>query len=374
MSVDVQFLSFRPMLGHGTTEIRCAQPAAFLRQAGLSAATAQLLDAPAARCRLLVLHRVRMSPILTRVVALARSRQTPVVYDIDDLILDGPAGTELSPAIVAALQLADAVSVSGGALQARIAPLHPDTRILRNKLSRPVLDAGRLAPRSAAADGAITIGYFSGSAHHDADFAMIAPALRQILRELPQTRLMVAGKIAIDPAFAEFGDRVRVEPFRPYAEFVSLLGQVDINLAPLDLGSDFAGARSELKYLEAAAFAVPTIASPSIAFSDAIEDGRTGLLAQPGAWHAALRALCGDPALRERLGAAARAHVERQYGPEAGAAEWSDLFASLAGAPRPRPDRLADLQAALSLRAEARANAMRSAAKSGLRRLGALRT
>jgi glycosyltransferase involved in cell wall biosynthesis len=52
------------------------------------------------------------------------------------------------------------------------------------------------------------------------------------------------------------------------------------------------------------------------AIASALVDGRTGLLVAPGdagALAAAIESLAGDPALRARLAAAARAHVAQEF-------------------------------------------------------------
>ena len=72
--------------------------------------------------------------------------------------------------------------------------------------------------------------------------------------------------------------------------------------------------------LEAMASGRPVVASEIAAIPSAIKDGRTGLLVPPGdprALRAALERLAGDPPLRTRLAAAARASVEREFDLEA---------------------------------------------------------
>ena len=81
----------------------------------------------------------------------------------------------------------------------------------------------------------------------------------------------------------------------------AVLAGVDVSLAPLRRDR-FSDAKSEVKYLEAAAVGVPTIASASPAFEVAIRPGENGLLAATRAeWDAALRALVRDGGLRRRL-------------------------------------------------------------------------
>ena len=90
-----------------------------------------------------------------------------------------------------------------------------------------------------------------------------------------------------------------------------------INLAPLELGNPFCEAKSELKYFDAALVEVPTIATPTEPFRQAIRDGETVLLAsQEFEWVDAMMRLLDDAALRARMGRAAYHDVLWRYGPE----------------------------------------------------------
>jgi hypothetical protein len=67
---------------------------------------------------------------------------------------------------------------------------------------------------------------------------------------------------------------------------------------------------------EAMAAGLPVIAARPGGFEDLIEDGVTGFLVDgQDAACEAITALAGDPALRERIGAAARAQARRRFGP-----------------------------------------------------------
>ena len=298
-------------------------------QDGWTVAANQLLDAPSPRCRVLVLHRVRHDALTERIVDLARRRGAGVVYDIDDFVTAAPGDEDFSPEIARAMALADVVSVSGTFLEERAKRIGKDVRVMRNKLSAEVLARGRRALDGPRGDRPFTIGYFSGSSHHDDDFGLIAEEVLAFLKSEPDAHLVVGGKIAVPAEFASLKERFRFEPFRPYDAFIDLLGGIDVNLAPLDLSSDFSRARSELKYLEAAAFGVPTVASPSPAYVEAMTPSQRGLICQPGEWFEALRTLSRDAALRRDLGQRARAHVEIECGPKTGSAEWGALVGDL---------------------------------------------
>ena len=160
-------------------------------------------------------------------------------------------------------------------LQERAARFHPDCVVMKNGLSRDFLRAAEAHVGDArATSDRVRLGYFSGSAHHDPDFAIVEPALLRLMRDRAGVDLVVGGKIRVSPAFAGFGPRFRYEPFRTYSEYPSMLRALDVNLVPLDTRSDFANARSELKYIEAGAFAVPSVASPTPAYRQAIASGR----------------------------------------------------------------------------------------------------
>jgi hypothetical protein len=74
--------------------------------------------------------------------------------------------------------------------------------------------------------------------------------------------------------------------------------------------------RNQLSSHEAGLVATPTVASPTRPFVEAVEDGRTGLLAAtPAQWVDALDRLVTDEALRRRLGEAARREALLRWSP-----------------------------------------------------------
>jgi glycosyltransferase involved in cell wall biosynthesis len=84
--------------------------------------------------------------------------------------------------------------------------------------------------------------------------------------------------------------------------------------------------------LEAAAAGRPMVASDVPGCREIVRDGETGLLVpprNPKALADALARLAGDPALRQRLGAAARRLAEERFGEAAIAAATVDLYKSL---------------------------------------------
>jgi glycosyltransferase involved in cell wall biosynthesis len=92
--------------------------------------------------------------------------------------------------------------------------------------------------------------------------------------------------------------------------------------------------------MEAMALGRPVVASALSGIPELVEDEDTGLLVQPGdraALAAALARLAGDPALRRRLGAAGRAHVEAEFDLDRSSERLRELFEGAAGRARPAP-------------------------------------
>src|ERR1700676_465068 len=102
--------------------------------------------------------------------------------------------------------------------------------------------------------------------------------------------------------------------FLPAADMLRCLGEIDINLAPLELGNPFCEGKRELKFFEAALVGVPTVASATETFAAAIEDGVSGFVVRSqNEWARALELLITDANGRRAIGDAARARALARY-------------------------------------------------------------
>ena len=174
------------------------------------------------------------------------------------------------------------------------------------------------------------LGYGSGTPTHDVDFAEAAPAVLDILTRYPQAELWIAGPMQLPDEFAGFGARVRRFPLLPWRGWFELAAQIDINLAPLEMNNIFCRAKSEIKFVEAAALGVPTVASQIDPFAAAVTHGQDGFLAaSTPEWIEYLDRLAADAELRRRIGAAARATILERYSPRARAADLAQLLPGL---------------------------------------------
>lgn len=132
-------------------------------------------------------------------------------------------------------------------------------------------------------DGKVCLGYFSGSPSHRLDYAIVEPALAEVLAQRPDVEVMVVGYIDHSSVMQKFADRLTRQPFHDYVNLQRLLGTVEFNLMPLQSNA-FTDCKSELKYFEAASVGTLSIASPSFTYKQAIRDGENGYLAKAHEW------------------------------------------------------------------------------------------
>lgn len=283
-----------------------------------------------------VLNRVHWDEYTDLIVQRARAAGALLVFAVDDLIFDPtlhiPALSALPAKTVRAYRrglhlfrrtfdACDAFLGSTEALAEAARALGKPAFVHPNTLGRELASISEAARLRAAAERetelhpTVRIGYFSGSRAHDRDFAVAAGALASVLAQRAEAQLVLGGLLEIPEVLAPFADRIERLPFVSWRELPSSLARLDVSIAPLELPSAFNEAKSALKWFEAAAAGVPTIASPTKPFQEAIRDGENGMLARTVTeWIAALLALLDDRELRTRLAAAAREDALERHG------------------------------------------------------------
>ena len=287
------------------------------------------------RPRVVVLFRAPDEPWIDRYFAYARQYAIRTIFDVDDLVfepalvervhgyhmLNAARQAEYRDGVAryrALLLKCDEATVSTQPLARAVQALGIPAHVVPNTWNHIQSDiATKLLATPRPAQDGLVIGYFSGSRTHDRDFQEAAPALLLLMRERQDVRLRLVGELDPGPGFAVFGERIERLPFQPYQDMLRSLHGCDIALAPLEPDNPFNEAKSELKWFEAALVGVPCIVAPTEPFQSAIRHGETGFVAAGQAeWHAALQALASDPALRDRIGAAAGRAARETFGPE----------------------------------------------------------
>ncbi|WP_421740924.1 glycosyltransferase [Cellulomonas sp.] len=319
---------------------RAQLPAESLRELGIATDVRHYRDpdlpALAAAADAVVIYRV---PATLQVLDLvrqvrARDRRVPVLFDVDDLIVDPSlrgsvhglegltdAERELWWNGVAryrtTLEAADAYIGSTQALCDEVSRL---TGMPVHRFANGVGAAlGRMSEQALARvrrPGPLRIGYFSGTTTHDADWAVVEAAVVEVMRRHPDVELWLGGHLGTGPALEAVAERVHRLPMLPWTELPARLRDVDVNLAPLVADSQFNEAKSAIKWLEAALVATPTVASPREPFREAIEDGVTGHLADSHEqWVAMLERLITDEHHRTLVGTRARRAALLRWSP-----------------------------------------------------------
>jgi glycosyltransferase involved in cell wall biosynthesis len=284
-------------------------------------------------CGCVIFYRTPAVKKVIRVAEEAHKLGLTTFFDIDDLVFDADSyrenrnlaslpkheqrnlllGADLYKQM---LQFVDHAIGSTELISARLAPnVAGQTLTVENALDETLLALSETEfPR--VSSPATTIFYGSGTDTHDADLALVAEPLAQVLREFPDVRLVLAGPLRLPDGLAEYQDRIIRLPSTDVATYYAMLARSDINLAPLEPGC-FNDAKSNIKFLEASVLGLPSVCSPRAEFRRVIRHGGNGFLAETGDdWSACLSDLVRDPALRRRMGEDAKQEVLQSYHPE----------------------------------------------------------
>jgi GT2 family glycosyltransferase len=271
----------------------------------------------AERADMLIISRARYDVDMAALVQAFQSQGKRVLFDVDDLVFDtqvidliisttGQTSTDevlnywygVVGRMAQALQLCDGVITTNAFLASKIKQfINLPVTIIPNfanaaqlAVSEPLYRCKSV--RRSERNECIKLGYFSGSATHNVDLALISYALEGLMAADARVELVLVGHIDLEQAFGvRFGgylkghlaDRLAVHPFVDFLSLQGLIADVDFNLVPL-LTNDFTHCKSELKYVDAAIVGTRTIASPTYAYAQAIRHGENGYLAADDEW------------------------------------------------------------------------------------------
>ena len=283
-----------------------------------------------------IFYRVPATPTVLKAIALANASEKKTFYEIDDLLFDkvypppiesygGAISSTVYKSLMVGMSLMQAAAkhcpygIASTAPLAALLQEHVTTKeciIHRNGLDS-LSDFGDV---NAAEKEHVDIIYASGTLAHNQDFFdQTYEPLKDTLRAHSHVRLVIAGYLELPNEFIrEFDSQIIRLPFvanvQSYWEY---LKAADINLAILN-DDLINGAKSELKWLEAACFKMPSVVSATENYRDVIDDGVDAfMVSTPDEWRDALEALILDADLRKSIGNAAYKRVVEQYSVEA---------------------------------------------------------
>lgn len=252
------------------------------------------------------------------VLDIANTNNKPVIYEMDDLLLDMPNDHShrheyvhaLLPMLDAALR-SDVVTVSTRLLAEYMRQWNPNTRIIPNYLDDHIWDFNRKNERTGTNEQ-IFIGYMGGETHL-LDLQYISEAIVRILDKYTgKIRLRIWGgkppDVLVNSSYCEW---VPINQLN-YALFAKFFSQqdCDIFIAPLR-DNRFNRSKSEIKFLEYGVHGVPGIYSQLPPYESIVIHGQNGYLASTiDEWEECLVKLIENPKLRQKMGSEAQITVK----------------------------------------------------------------
>jgi len=279
-----------------------------------------------------IFYRVPAVPHVLKAMALVNANGKASFYEIDDLLFEESYPTPIETfggyvGLDVYFELKKGMaSFNAAARHCRygIASTHP----LCEKLKGLVFDGECILHRNGVDKMSVIeftenrnksttdIFFGSGTLAHNSDFMEEAlPALRKILRNHQDVRLIIAGYLKLPEDFlSEYKSQlVCIPPINQIEAYWAFLSKADINLAVLK-DDVINGCKSEIKWLEAACFGIPSIVSNTQNYQDVLCDREDAFIAKnEEEWLIALDTLIINRVKRRELGERAFSKMHSEY-------------------------------------------------------------
>jgi glycosyltransferase involved in cell wall biosynthesis len=252
-------------------------------------------------------------------VALLRETGVPVVFHIDDDLLNVPRElgekkflehnrAERTSTVRFLLENADVVYCSTKGLRERFQALG----VTRDLYAGAIYCSGEVAAPADLRE-VRTIGFMGND--KSPELAALVPAIVQALRKYPFLGFELFGSMTMPPELEALGDRVqRTPPIGDYDAFVAKFRNLswDIGLCPLQ-DTPFNMVKADTKWVDYTSIGAAVIASRGTAYDACCSDG-CGILADSlEDWSSAIDLLVSDPARRYAQVRAAQEKLREQY-------------------------------------------------------------
>jgi hypothetical protein len=318
--------------------LRQVLPAEALRALGCeTAVSAEFASEPERRFDVVVVRHPQADPDRVDGLVAGAAFGTRVILDVDMDYAHLPAhhpdkarlglGTpKQARAYSTALRLAQLVCVPSQPLAQALRGAGHQVMVMPPGWTR----SNRLWSKAAPRRDTINVGWI-GSPGQMEDVAEIRRPVMRVLREFPQTRLIVGGDSQVYDLFKALPrERRQYLPPVSFDDYAYQLSQVDVLLVPLR-ATRFNQGASDLRLMEAGIRGIPWVASPLPAYE---AWGEGGLLAHtPEEWYAGLQQLVAEADLRATLGHAGRQQAEEREMSRLGPA-WLEMIERVQRGPR----------------------------------------
>jgi len=260
----------------------------------------------------------------------AKSRGIKTVYEVDDDMLNMPEEfekpydfyrkPEVREVMLKFMRDCDALTVSTVELAESIRKMTPrPIFVVENAIDLERWRAAQIERECRLAAGGskktVMIGWMA-SGSHMIDMPLIEDAILGVMRDHAEVRLHLIGVLVREdikhPGFAEFKDRITVDPWIEINALPQVMADIDIGLAPL-MDNPFNRGKSGLKWMQYAALGIPGIYSDMPCYRRVVKPGVDGYLVPAGTitdWRKHLEELVTDAELRQRMGTQALRNVQ----------------------------------------------------------------
>ncbi|MFN3584809.1 glycosyltransferase [Phenylobacterium sp.] len=221
-----------------------------------------------------------------------------VEHDDHPELVARTAGRAVDEADWARFRFAHAVQTSTPRLAKLFGAVNPEVRVAPNAVFE-------LGPEPQERPRRV----FYGAVQRGPVAVAVARSLAPVVARFPDAEFEVVGDRAVFDALPTA--RKRLHDILPYDAYLDLMGTCAVSLSPVD-DRPFMEAKSDVKFLEAAARGCVTVASPTV-YAATLRHGETGLIARrPRDWAAMLGGLLEDEGERLRLARNAWAYVREE--------------------------------------------------------------
>lgn len=280
----------------------------------------------------IIFYRSPALPSVLKVIEYAKSLGKVTFYELDDLLFD-PVGVppietyggQVSTAIYTSVtkDIGSHRAIAGHcdyAIASTLPLLERLSPLVQKKvgfLHRNGLDKyNHLDDKPRVQKKYLNLFYGSGTLAHNSDFIIEAlPAISKIMREFIHVKLVTMGYINLPETYLrEFKERVIQIPMnRDLDVYYTYLSASDISLAVLH-DDELTACKSELKWVEAATFAIPSVVSRTKNYLDVIRQGEDGYVVYgEDEWYQALKKLVENEGLRRDIGKNAFNRIKDEY-------------------------------------------------------------